>query len=69
MNVLANREIQRTAIHNIVQWVEEIDQREEILPLGNQDEMLALLENAKGQRLNPDEQYVAQQMLMNSVVH
>lgn len=69
MNVLVNREIQRTAIHNIVQWVEEIDQREEILPLGNQDEMLALLENAKGQRLNPDEQYVAQQMLMNSVVH
>ncbi|UXP31659.1 hypothetical protein N6H18_15020 [Reichenbachiella agarivorans] len=69
MNVSIDREIQRNAIHNVVKWVGEIDRREDILPLGNQEEMLALLENAKGKTLNYEEKRVALEMLVNSVVN
>ncbi|PIB35588.1 hypothetical protein BFP72_09380 [Reichenbachiella sp. 5M10] len=69
MNVTTNREIERLAIHNIVKWVGEIDEREEILPLGNREEMMALLENAKGHELNNEERMIAAEMLVNSVVN
>ncbi|MCV9385775.1 hypothetical protein [Reichenbachiella ulvae] len=69
MEIIANQEIERTAIQNIVNWVEEIDRHEEMLPLGNSDEMLALLENTKGAPLNAQELLVAHHMLINSVVN
>ncbi|MGL1885912.1 MAG: hypothetical protein OCD76_05300 [Reichenbachiella sp.] len=67
MNIVSNLATEK-AIHNIVQWIGEIDEREDILPLGNREEMLALLENAKGFMLNQDETLAAHQMLINSVV-
>ena len=69
MNVTIDREVQRNAIHNVVKWVGEIDGREDILALGNQEEMLALLENAKGRTLDYEERRVALEMLVNSVVN
>lgn len=69
METIANKEIERNAIQNIVSWVEEIDRQEEMLPLGNSEEMMALLETTKGGPLSAQEILVAHHMLVNSVVN
>lgn len=69
MEVLESRALEQNAIQNIVKWVGEIDEREDMLPLGNREEMMALLENAKGAQLSTQEMLVAHHMLIYSVVN
>lgn len=61
-DALMNESARKEATRNVLQWFNQIDAEEELIPIDKPAELLALMIDAKGEYLNKNELSVVREM-------
>lgn len=61
-NALMREVARKEATKNVLQWFNQIDEEEELIPIDKPSELLALMIDAKGEYLNKNELSVVREM-------
>lgn len=61
-NALMREVARKEATKNVLQWFNQIDEEEELIPIDKPSELLALMIDAKGEYLNKNELSIVREM-------